>query len=71
MEIEEELFTGEKKFTISQVVSDYDLEESAPLFHGESPKNSLQSDIFVWVLNIYKSDDCGLLMPDMSLTWPK
>ena len=48
------------------MVSDYDLEESAPLFQGGSPKNSLQSDIFVGVLNIYKADDCGLLMPEVS-----
>ena len=40
-----------------------DCEGSTPTFHGGSPRNSLQSDIFLFnPWNIYLSDECSLLL---------
>ena len=41
------IYLRERNFTLSYVVSEKRIfEGSAPTFHGGSPRNSLQSDIF-------------------------
>ena len=47
---------GEKCYPVICGLRATILEESTPVFHGRSPKNSLQS------VNFYLSDDCILLI---------
>ena len=66
------IYLREKNFTLSYVVSEiWIFEGSAPTFHGGSPRNSLQSDVFLFGPGtfIYHMNAAYFLyvMPDMSL----